>query len=111
MRTLACLLLFLTVACGAAPTPTPAAPLTFTGTGTTDSARFALPAGDYLLTWQTDAACYVTVTLGQSGIPPRDNGTGLAPTGQTRWNRIPAGEYYLLVGSPCAWHVTLSPAH
>ena len=109
---LGCLLLC--AACGADPTPTPVAPLTFTGTGTTDSARFTLPAGDYLVTWQTtpqgDTPCVLGGTLFQEGTTtPRD--FGLAGPPPVRYTGLDAGRYYVHVAASCPWHVVIAPAH
>jgi hypothetical protein len=116
MRYLCLLVCLLCLACDtAAPvTPTPIAPLSFTGTGDTDTARFALPEGDYTLRWQgypnSDPRCVLIGRLFPAD-PTNSIEFGATVSGQTRVNGLRAGMYYLhIAAGACAWGVTVEAA-
>jgi hypothetical protein len=115
MRYLCLLVGLLCLACDTAPvTPTPVAPLSFTGTGNTDTARFALPEGDYTLRWQgypnSDPRCILVGRLFPAD-PTNSIEFGATVSGQTRVNGLRAGTYYLhIAAGACAWGVTIEAA-
>jgi hypothetical protein len=109
----ACLLL---IACDFSPatTPTPVPPVTWDGTGNTDTARAALPAGDYLIRWQTrpvTPGCPLVGFLIRAGDATHAQQFGSSAAGQTRFNGLAAGSYYASIAAgECGWTVAVEPA-
>lgn len=117
MRLLLCLLLLLAVACGPVPeaTPTPVPPVTWEGTGTSDTARAVLPAGDYVIRWQTrpvTPGCPLVGFLIRAGDATHAIQFGGTPDGAMRVNSLDAGRYYATVAAgECGWTVAVEVAH
>lgn len=116
MRYLALLACGLCLACGplADPLPTPVPPVTWEGTGNTDTARAVLPAGDYVIRWQTrpvTPGCPLVGFLIRAGDAAHAVQFGGASSGQQRINGLAAGTYYATVAAaPCAWTLAVDPA-
>jgi hypothetical protein len=121
-RTVAALLVALTLAGCSAQTSTPgpaAAPesFTFSGSGMQNTSAFTLAGGSYSVAWtatpHSSVGCYHGVSLARTdggfGVPMLVNALPKAAvSGTTNAYNVKAGEFFFQVSSGCDWTIAIA---